>query len=59
MKYKQMVDAWGGWGLFQELLTVLKVIADRHGVSIPNVAVRYILDRPAVAGSNCRESVWG
>ena len=43
-KYKQMVDAWGGWGLFQELLQVLKQIADRHGVSIANVAVRYILD---------------
>ena len=50
MKYKQMVDAWGGWGLYQELLAVLKGIADKHGVSIPNVAVRYILDRPAVAG---------
>ena len=49
-KYKQMVDVWGGWELFQELLSVLKQIADRHGVSIANVAVRYILDRPAVAG---------
>jgi aryl-alcohol dehydrogenase-like predicted oxidoreductase len=49
-KYKQMVDAWGGWGLFQELLGVLKQIADKYGVSIANVAVRYILDRPAVAG---------
>jgi transketolase N-terminal domain/subunit len=27
-KYKQMVDAWGGWGLFQELLSALKRIAD-------------------------------
>ena len=49
-KYKQMVDAWGGWQLFQELLSVLKWSADRHGVSIPNIAVRYILDRPSVAG---------
>ena len=49
-KYKQMVDMWGGWGLFQELLSVLKQVADKHGVSIANVAVRYILDRPAVAG---------
>jgi aryl-alcohol dehydrogenase-like predicted oxidoreductase len=49
-KYKQMIDAWGGWGLFQELLNTLKHIADKHGVSIANVAVRYILDRPAVAG---------
>jgi aryl-alcohol dehydrogenase-like predicted oxidoreductase len=49
-KYKQMVDTWGGWGLFQELLSALKHVADKHGVSIANIAVRYILDRPAVAG---------
>jgi aryl-alcohol dehydrogenase-like predicted oxidoreductase len=49
-KYKNMVDAWGGWQLLQELLSTLKSIADKHGVSIPNVAVRYILDKPAVGG---------
>jgi aryl-alcohol dehydrogenase-like predicted oxidoreductase len=49
-KYKQMIDAWGGWALFQDLLQVLKQVADQHGVSLANVAVRYILDRPTVAG---------
>ena len=49
-KYKQMIDAWGGWTLFQELLKILKRIADRHAVSIANVATRYILDKPKVAG---------
>jgi len=49
-KYKQMVDAWGGWDLFQELLRTLKWIADKHRASIANVAVRYILDKPTVAG---------
>ena len=49
-KYKQMVDAWGGWELFQELLRELRGIADKHSANIANVAVRYILDRPAVAG---------
>jgi len=49
-KYKQMIDAWGGWGLFQELLQTLKAIAQKHGVSIANVAVRMILDQPAVGG---------
>ena len=49
-KYKQMVDAWGGWDLLQDLLLVLKGIADRHRVSIADVAIRYVLDRPAVAG---------
>jgi aryl-alcohol dehydrogenase-like predicted oxidoreductase len=50
-KYKNMIDAWGGWTLFQALLAVLKEIADRHGVSIANVGVRYVLDCPAVAGA--------
>jgi aryl-alcohol dehydrogenase-like predicted oxidoreductase len=49
-KYKRMIDAWGGWQLFQELLSILKGIAQHHGVSIENVATRYILDKPAVAG---------
>ena len=49
-KYKQIIDAWAGWGLFQELLATLKGIAVKHGVSIANIAVRYILDRSAVAG---------
>jgi aryl-alcohol dehydrogenase-like predicted oxidoreductase len=49
-KYKQMIDAWGGWALFQELLAALKRIADRHAVSVANIGTRYVLDRPAVAG---------
>jgi aryl-alcohol dehydrogenase-like predicted oxidoreductase len=49
-KYKNMIDVWGGWGLFQELLATLHRIATRHHVSIANVGVRYVLDRPAVAG---------
>jgi aryl-alcohol dehydrogenase-like predicted oxidoreductase len=49
-KYKNMIDAWGGWTLFQELLAALKPIADKHGVGIANIGARYILDQPAVAG---------
>ena len=49
-KYKNMIDAWGGWALFQELLATIKQIADKHRVSIANVGVLYVLDRPAVAG---------
>lgn len=49
-KYKQMIDAWGGWELFQELLLAARGIAYKHSVSVANVAVRYVLDRPAVAG---------
>jgi aryl-alcohol dehydrogenase-like predicted oxidoreductase len=50
-KYKHMIDAWGGWVLFQELLAALKRVADRRQASIANVGVRYVLDRPAVAGA--------
>ncbi len=49
-KYKQMVDAWGGWSLFQKLLATLQTIAQKHNASIASVAVRYILDCPAVGG---------
>ena len=50
-KYMNMIDAWGGWNLFQELLVVLDDIAKKHNVQIANVATRFILDRPAVAGT--------
>lgn len=48
-KYKLIIDDFGGWDLFQELLRTLKRIGDRHKASIANVAMRYILDKPAVA----------
>ncbi len=50
-KYKMMVDAWGGWALFQELLAALRGVATRHNAQIAQIAVRAILDRPAVAGA--------
>ncbi|KAL8193628.1 hypothetical protein R6Q57_026763 [Mikania cordata] len=43
-KYKRMVDAWGGWSLFQVLLKTLNQVASKHRVLIPTVAVKYILD---------------
>ena len=49
-KYKNMIDLWGGWRLFQELLKTLHEIAKKHDASIANIATRFILDRPYVAG---------
>ena len=49
-KYKNMIDSWGGWDLFQELLQTLHEIAKKHDASIANIATRFILDRPSVAG---------
>ncbi|KAJ7281051.1 NADP-dependent oxidoreductase domain-containing protein [Mycena rebaudengoi] len=49
-KYLDMiVKAWGTWTLFQDLLRVLRVIGDRHGgLSVSNIATRWILDHPVV-----------
>jgi aryl-alcohol dehydrogenase-like predicted oxidoreductase len=49
-KYKDMIDRWGKWSLFQDLLQKLKNIAKKYNVSIANVAVRYVLENPIVAG---------
>jgi len=49
-KYYNMIQEWGGWELFQELLGTLDVISKKYDCSIANVATRFILDRPAVAG---------
>ena len=50
-KYHLIIDEFGGWPLFQELLAVLAGIARRHGVAIGSVAIRYVLDRPQVAAA--------
>jgi len=49
-KYIRFIEKWGGWTLFQELLTILQDIAKKYNVTIANVATRYILDKPAVGG---------
>jgi len=49
-KYKNMIDLWGGWQLFQELLCIMEQIAKKHDISIANVATRFVLDKPEVAG---------
>jgi aryl-alcohol dehydrogenase-like predicted oxidoreductase len=49
VKYKLVIDDFGGWPAFQQLLRVLRQIADRHRVSIAAVATRWVLQRPGVA----------
>ena len=50
MKYRRFVDQAGGWDRFQELLRAAQRVADRLGVSVANVAGRYVLEQPGVAG---------
>jgi aryl-alcohol dehydrogenase-like predicted oxidoreductase len=51
IKYKLMIDDFGGWAAFQQLLQALKAIGDKHGVGIATVATRWVLDRPGVAAA--------
>ena len=48
-KYKRFIDVIGGWQALQGLLATLSTIAARHGVSVSNVATRWVLQQPAVA----------
>ena len=50
-KYKLIIEDFGGWPLFQQLLQALKQIAERHGVGIGDVATRWVLDQPQVGGA--------
>ena len=51
VKYKLIIDDFGGWNLFQELLRALRRVADRHGCDIASVATRAALDFPHVAAT--------
>jgi aryl-alcohol dehydrogenase-like predicted oxidoreductase len=50
-KYKLIIEDFGGWDLFQELLGVLGRIAAAHDTDIASVATRVMLDRDQVAAA--------
>jgi aryl-alcohol dehydrogenase-like predicted oxidoreductase/enamine deaminase RidA (YjgF/YER057c/UK114 family) len=50
-KYKRFIDAGGGWEKFQALLAAAGRIASKHGVSISNVATRWVLEHDSVAAA--------
>lgn len=43
-----MITIWGGWTLFQELLSVLSTIGQKYSVSLSIVAIRWVLDHDYV-----------
>jgi aryl-alcohol dehydrogenase-like predicted oxidoreductase len=49
IKYRLIIDEFGPWSRFQELLQALKTVGDNHGVSLSSVATRWVLDQPQVA----------
>ena len=50
VKYRLVIEEFGGWDAFQALLRAMDGIGRRHGVSITAVATRWVLDQPHVAG---------
>ena len=51
VKYRLIIDEFGGWELYQQLLEVLAGIAARHGCDLASVATAAILARPGVAAA--------
>jgi aryl-alcohol dehydrogenase-like predicted oxidoreductase len=51
IKYKLIIDDFGGWDLLQQLLEVLAAIAVKYGTDIASVATRAMLDRPQVGAA--------
>jgi len=49
-KYRRFINEVGGWEVFQNLLNTVANVAHRQGISMANVACRYILEQPAVGG---------
>ena len=47
-KYKRFIDTVGGWDAVQEVLAAARTIAVKHGVSVANVAARWVLEQDAV-----------
>ncbi len=49
VKYRLIIEDFGGWAAFQRLLDVLAPIAARHRVGLASVATRYLLDQPGAS----------
>ncbi len=50
VKYRLIIDEFGGWELFQELLAVLKNIAIAHHSDIATISSAFTLSRKGVCG---------
>lgn len=51
VKYLQVIEDSLGWDGYQDLLKLLKKIAEKYNVAIPQVATRFILQQKAVAAA--------
>jgi len=51
VKYRLIIDEFGGWEPFQRLLDAVARIARGHDTSIGSVALRWVMDQPMVAAA--------
>ncbi len=51
VKYRLILEEYGGWDAVQRLLTTLAEIGAQHGVGTAAVATRWALERPGVAAA--------
>jgi len=51
VKYRLIIDEFGGWELFQDLLRALRRVADVHHCDVSTIAIRAVLDSPDVAAT--------
>ena len=49
-RYRRFIRELGGWASLQILLEAANTVAQKHGVSIANVACRHVIENDAVAG---------
>jgi aryl-alcohol dehydrogenase-like predicted oxidoreductase/enamine deaminase RidA (YjgF/YER057c/UK114 family) len=47
-KYRRFIEAIGGWAAYQGVLLAAHQIANRHGVSVAAVSLRWVLEQQAV-----------
>lgn len=51
VKYRLIIEEFGGWEAYQALLAEIAVIAQAHGVDMATVSLAWVLDQPGVAAA--------
>ncbi len=51
IKYRLIIEDFGGWALLQKLLRTLADVGRRHGTGISSIATAYMLEQPGVAAA--------
>lgn len=51
VKYKLIIEDFGGWALYQDLLQALAAVGAKHGCDIATIASAAVLTRPNVAAA--------